>query len=159
MAALCPYCSQNSSKRSLAKQHETSVISSRRISAIRLSIDSGSSSEYLFTGTATPSPNTNEISLFEALGNYSIYDSLEKRIEITEENVEFYLPRILSIIPFGRTGCEIKPNVSSPIRIISARKRIGSKFTCFRNRIIRTYRLQSRYRLSRQQRQTKYRFS
>ncbi len=58
----------------------------------------------------------NVISLYDAFREYQLLDTQERRIKITRENVEFNLPRILSIIPFGRTSCEIKPNVVSPLR-------------------------------------------
>jgi P4 family phage/plasmid primase-like protien len=56
------------------------------------------------------------ISPYEAFREYHLFDTQEKEIEITEENVEFCLPRILSIIPFGRAICETKPNIISPLR-------------------------------------------
>lgn len=60
--------------------------------------------------------NTEEISLEEGLKNYKIYDNDEEEIEFMD-NIEFYLPRILSIIPYGRDVCELKSDISFPVNI------------------------------------------
>ena len=49
----------------------------------------------------------NEIDLEEAFKYYQIYDIKEQIIDIRNK-VKFYLPRILSIIPYGRTPTELK---------------------------------------------------
>ena len=55
----------------------------------------------------------NEISLTTAFNNYSIYNSKEQKIDITPDNVVELLPRILSIIPFGRETQEVKAGLIS----------------------------------------------
>lgn len=56
-----------------------------------------------------------EIKLEDAFYHYDLYDQEEKNINI-RENVEKYLPRILSIIPYGRKTQEIKPGLISPLK-------------------------------------------
>lgn len=56
-----------------------------------------------------------EISLSDSLREYTIYNVNEKKIEIFG-NEEYYLPRILSIIPFHRKIFTIKPIIVSPIK-------------------------------------------
>jgi len=51
------------------------------------------------------------ISLEDAFKNYKIYDNREQLIKI-EGNIEEYLPRILSIIPYGREVKEIKTSLA-----------------------------------------------
>jgi hypothetical protein len=51
-----------------------------------------------------------KISLEEAFENYKIYDDREHEIDI-KGKVEEYLPRILSIVPYGRNVKEVKPNL------------------------------------------------
>jgi len=48
-----------------------------------------------------------EITLEEGLFTYKIYDINENQIPITQ-NLEYYLPRILSIVPYGRETMELK---------------------------------------------------
>ena len=57
----------------------------------------------------------NEISLDEAFSSYLIYDYKDKPINI-KNNIEKYLPRILSIIPNNRDYCELKSGLSSPLK-------------------------------------------
>jgi P4 family phage/plasmid primase-like protien len=57
-----------------------------------------------------------EISMEDALRNYKIYDSEENEIDIRDQ-YEYFLPRILSVIPWNRTPSEIKPNLPSLIKI------------------------------------------
>ena len=57
-----------------------------------------------------------EIELKKALSNYNIYNDKEENIEF-EKDIEYYLPRILSIIPYGREVCELKNDVSFPVEI------------------------------------------
>ena len=56
-----------------------------------------------------------EISLESAFKKYQLFDMREKQIKI-KGKVEEYLPRILSIIPYGRTTCEIKHGLISPLK-------------------------------------------
>ena len=56
-----------------------------------------------------------EICVEEAFKYYSIYDVKEK-LMIIRDNIDFYLPRILSIVPNGRLCNELKYGLSSPIR-------------------------------------------
>jgi P4 family phage/plasmid primase-like protien len=56
-----------------------------------------------------------EISFEEALNDYFIYDDMEKQINIRDDLV-YYLPRILSILPYGRPTNEMKPGLVSPIK-------------------------------------------
>lgn len=51
-----------------------------------------------------------KITLEDAFKNYKIYDDREHLINI-EGNVEHYLPRILSIVPYGRKVREVKPSL------------------------------------------------
>lgn len=53
-----------------------------------------------------------EISFEEGLNEYEIFDIDENLIELTE-NIEYYFPRILSIIPFGREVQSLKPTLPS----------------------------------------------
>jgi P4 family phage/plasmid primase-like protien len=57
--------------------------------------------------------NCEELSYEDALANYKIYDSEEKEIDIHEKE-EYYLPRILSIHPFGRETCLLKQVARPP---------------------------------------------
>ena len=56
-----------------------------------------------------------EISLEEAFRNYRIYDMREKTIAI-RDRVKFFLPRILSIIPYGRPTQEVVQGLISPLK-------------------------------------------
>jgi P4 family phage/plasmid primase-like protien len=56
-----------------------------------------------------------EISLEKAFYNYQLFDVNEDLIDIRDK-IEFYLPRILSIIPFGRTAQELKYGIPSPLK-------------------------------------------
>jgi P4 family phage/plasmid primase-like protien len=56
-----------------------------------------------------------EITLAEAFKNYRIYDMREKTIDIRGK-VEFFLPRILSIIPYGRPTQEVVQGLISPLK-------------------------------------------
>ena len=56
-----------------------------------------------------------EISLEEAFRNYPLFDMREKQIKIKNKVIE-YLPRILSIIPYGRSTCEVRNGLISPLK-------------------------------------------
>jgi len=57
----------------------------------------------------------NVISLDEAFKRYTILDMKEKPIKI-KGNIKEFLPRILSIIPYGRDVLEIKNGLISPLK-------------------------------------------
>lgn len=54
-----------------------------------------------------------EMPLEKALRSYKIYDNMEKQIKF-EEDIQWYLPRILSIIPFNREAKELKQTIVVP---------------------------------------------
>jgi len=54
-----------------------------------------------------------EISLDQGLKEYKIFDKDERQIEMKKE-VVFYLPRILSIVPYGREICQLKAGLAHP---------------------------------------------
>ena len=56
-----------------------------------------------------------EMTIEEAFKNYKIYDMKEKCIPI-QENIKFFLPRILSIIPYGRPTQELVQGIVSPLK-------------------------------------------
>ena len=56
-----------------------------------------------------------KISLEEAFKHYKIFDNNETKINIRNK-IEYYLPRILSIIPYGRDNMELKNNLILPIK-------------------------------------------
>lgn len=56
-----------------------------------------------------------EISIEDAFKNYPLFDMKEKIIKI-KGKVEEYLPRILSIIPYGRNVSEVKHGLISPLK-------------------------------------------
>ena len=57
----------------------------------------------------------NEISLDRAFNNYQLFDVNEDLIDIRHD-IEYYLPRILSIIPYGRSTQELKYGIPSPLK-------------------------------------------
>jgi P4 family phage/plasmid primase-like protien len=60
-----------------------------------------------------------EITLNNALKDYKFYDSDEMEINLREDNYEFYLPRILSVVPWFRQITELKSNLQPLIKISS----------------------------------------
>jgi len=56
-----------------------------------------------------------EIELEEAFSNYCIFDIKERPIDIRNK-VNFFLPRILSIIPYGRVTHEVREGLASPLK-------------------------------------------
>ncbi len=54
-----------------------------------------------------------EITLDQGLKEYKIFDKDERPIEMKKE-VVFYLPRILSIVPYGREICQLKAGLTHP---------------------------------------------
>ena len=65
------------------------------------------------------------ITLEDALKSYKIYSAEETEISL-EGNHRFYLPRVLSIIPWQRQVCELRANLPSPVRVdgTSEKKRV-----------------------------------
>lgn len=68
---------------------------------------------YLFTKVIDSS--LEETPLEYAFRHYQIYDSNEEQIKI-KNKVKYYLPRILSVIPFGRNTNELKRGLVSPLK-------------------------------------------
>jgi len=56
-----------------------------------------------------------EISLEAAFKNYNIYDNKEQTIDI-RGNIKSYLPRILSVLPYGRDLSKLKHGLISPLK-------------------------------------------
>lgn len=56
-----------------------------------------------------------EVKLEEAFNKYPLYNIRERLIKI-KGKVKYYLPRILSIIPYGRDTCDIKSGLISPLK-------------------------------------------
>lgn len=71
----------------------------------RKNVDSG-----IYTATTAFNSDCEQITVEEAIKDYKIFDNKEKEIKFTQPP-EYYLPRILSIIPYGRNVCEIKNDV------------------------------------------------
>ena len=67
-----------------------------------------------------------ELSIEEAFKNYKIYDMKEKHIPI-QGNVKFFLPRILSIIPYGRPTQELIQGLISPLKGKLQEEKVKSK--------------------------------
>jgi P4 family phage/plasmid primase-like protien len=67
-----------------------------------------------------------EISLEDAFSSYKLYDNNEKLIKL-EGRVKEYLPRILSIIPYGRMTNEVKQGLAIPINEKQTDKKTRSK--------------------------------
>jgi len=59
--------------------------------------------------------NMNKISLEKAFKHYQIFDHKEQLIPIRGK-IKYYLPRIFSIVPYGRNTKEIKRGIISPIK-------------------------------------------
>lgn len=57
-----------------------------------------------------------EMSLEKAFSNYVIYDNKGNPIKIDEAKIEYYLPRILSILCYGRPTKELKRGLISPLK-------------------------------------------
>jgi P4 family phage/plasmid primase-like protien len=56
-----------------------------------------------------------EVELEKAFKMYDLYDMRERKIKI-KGKVKEYLPRILSIIPYGRETCEVRSGLISPLK-------------------------------------------
>lgn len=59
--------------------------------------------------------NCQEIELEEAFDGYELFNMHEELIDI-KGKVKYYLPRILSIIPYNRETCELKNGLPSPLK-------------------------------------------
>jgi P4 family phage/plasmid primase-like protien len=57
-----------------------------------------------------------EIEIDQALSSYKIYDSDENELSFSGR-YDYFLPRVLSIVPWCRTVSEIKPNLPSMIKL------------------------------------------
>lgn len=69
-----------------------------------------------------------EVKLEDAFKGYPLYDLRERLINI-KGKVHEYLPRILSIIPYGRDTCEIKHGLISPLKEkIQERKKSNKEY-------------------------------
>lgn len=68
----------------------------------------------------------NKVSLDKAFRHYRIYDKKEKIINI-KNDIEFYLPRILSIMPCGRETSELRHGLISPLKEKIKEKRKKNK--------------------------------
>ena len=64
-----------------------------------------------------------EMTLEEGLENYEIYDNKEQQIRF-KKSIGYYLPRILSINPYGREVSELKPNLPSPLQRKMAKRQV-----------------------------------
>lgn len=59
-----------------------------------------------------------KLNIFEAFSEYKIYDEEEDLIQLNESNIEFYLPRIMSIRPYGRKISQVKKEISNSNTLI-----------------------------------------
>ncbi len=59
--------------------------------------------------------NCSEITLEESLKDYRIYDMNEDEIEIGDD-INYFLPRILSIVGYGRPYVDVKTNLEQPLK-------------------------------------------
>lgn len=75
---------------------------------------SESSQPYLITKVYNS--DMDEISLDQAFKSYQIFDHREKLIKINKTNVKKYIPRILSIVPYGRSVSELRHGLISPLK-------------------------------------------
>jgi P4 family phage/plasmid primase-like protien len=70
---------------------------------------------YIYSLSFIVGASGEEISIKKALSHYVVFDNNETELDI-KDNLEFYLPRILSIIPFNRVISELKQDLESPLR-------------------------------------------
>ena len=66
--------------------------------------------------------NCQEISLEDAFKHYLIYDKHERVVNI-KGKIQYYIPRILSIIPYGRETKEIKSGVIPQIKLVERKQK------------------------------------
>jgi P4 family phage/plasmid primase-like protien len=53
------------------------------------------------------------VELWTAFEHYPVFDEQEEQIHLTPDNIEYYLPRILSIVPYGRKVQEIRLDITT----------------------------------------------
>jgi P4 family phage/plasmid primase-like protien len=68
-----------------------------------------------YKATKVYTSDGSELDVEQALKNYVIYDMREKQIPI-RNNIQKFLPRILSIIPYGRQTQEVRQGLISPLK-------------------------------------------
>jgi P4 family phage/plasmid primase-like protien len=83
-----------------------------------------------YTVTRIYNSHLEEVSLERAFKNYQIFDRKEQLISIS--NVQLYLPRILSILPYGRQTKELKRGILSPLKEIARKERKSSAVNNYR---------------------------
>ena len=79
-----------------------------------------------YTVTKVFDADAYEIDLEDAFKSYRLYDLHEKPIKIVGRVIE-YLPRILSVIPYGRTTSEVRQGLTSPLKMKIVEERITEK--------------------------------
>ena len=72
--------------------------------------------------------NCEPIDIYTAFKNYRIFDNREKRIPISKD-INSQLPRILSIIPFGRETKEVKKGLPSLLKMREKKKACESQIS------------------------------
>ena len=79
-----------------------------------------------YTVTKVFDADAYEIDIEDAFKSYRLYDLHEKPIKIVGRVIE-YLPRILSVIPYGRTTSEVRQGLASPLKMKIAEDRVTEK--------------------------------
>lgn len=69
-----------------------------------------------------------ELPLEQAFAHYHLFDRDEELINI-KGKVKYYLPRILSILPYGRDSTDLKPGLVSPLKEQLRRKKRENRKT------------------------------
>jgi P4 family phage/plasmid primase-like protien len=64
-----------------------------------------------------------QLTIEQALADYKIYDSDENEIAL-KDRCQYFLPRVLSVIPWCRPVCEIKPNLPSMLKLSVGREKV-----------------------------------
>lgn len=72
-----------------------------------------------YTITEIYDNSLNELKLEDAFRDYQLFDENEEPIELHNSNIIFYLPRILSVCPYGRSIYEIKSSIQNPIQLLN----------------------------------------
>lgn len=70
---------------------------------------------YTYKLTKIYNSELKEIELEDAFKNYKLYDNNEEEIDI-KGRVTYFLPRILSVLPYGRNSKELKFGLPSPFK-------------------------------------------
>ena len=76
-----------------------------------------------YTLTRILDQDREEIDIEHALSDYKIYDADEMEIPM-RGRYHYFLPRVLSVVPWCRSVCEIKPNLPSMIKISVANEKM-----------------------------------